>query len=211
MQILNRFRPHPPGDEPGSSVNLIIGLGNPGREHIRNRHNVGFRVVDHYAHVHAINFGKLQHNSMLAFSRHDTTRIILAKPQTFMNDSGRSVSALLKFYKVPIDRLLVIYDELDLPFGSIRLRQEGGAGGHNGMRSIISQLGGNNFPRLRIGIGRPPGRMDPAAYVLQDFNKDETIEVEVIVDRAIKAIDTFIVDGLTKAMNQFNSTGDPTP
>jgi PTH1 family peptidyl-tRNA hydrolase len=125
-----------------------------------------------------------------------------------MNDSGRSVSALLKFYKVPIEKMLVIYDELDLPFGSIRLRQDGGAGGHNGMRSIIAQLGGNNFPRLRIGIGRPPGRMDPAAYVLQDFNKDETIEVEALVDRAIKAIDTFIVDGIAQAMNQFNSTGD---
>jgi PTH1 family peptidyl-tRNA hydrolase len=208
MQILNRLRPHPPSDETGGSVNLIVGLGNPGRQYIRNRHNIGFRVVDHYAHVHAINFGKMQHNAMLALGRNRETRIILAKPQSFMNDSGRAVSALLKFYKVPIEKMLVIYDELDLPFGAIRLRQDGGAGGHNGMRSIITQLGGNNFPRLRIGIGRPPGRMDPAAFVLQDFNKDETIEVEVIVDRAIKAIDTFIVDGIAQAMNQFNSTGD---
>lgn len=211
MQILNRLRPHPPSDEAGGSVNLIVGLGNPGRQYSRNRHNVGFRVVDHYAHVQAINFGKLQYNAMLALGRRAETRIILAKPQTFMNDSGRSVSALLKFYKVPIEKILVVYDELDLPFGAIRLRQDGGAGGHNGMRSIITQLGGNNFPRLRIGIGRPPGRMDPAAYVLQDFNKDETIEVEFIVDRAIKAIDTFMVDGLAQAMNQFNSTGDKAP
>ncbi len=209
MHILNRLRHHPPSDESSGSINLIVGLGNPGREYACNRHNIGFRVADHFAYVHAINFSKVQLNAMVALGRLGETRVILAKPQTFMNVSGRAVSALLNFYKVPIDRLLVIFDDLDLPFGSVRLRQEGGAGGHNGMRSIISQLGGNSFPRLRMGIGRPPGRMDPAAFVLQDFNTDESIEIEAIVDRSVKAIETFIADGMAVAMNQFNSTGDP--
>lgn len=209
MQILNRLRPHPASDESGGSAALIVGLGNPGREYARNRHNIGFRVVDHFAYVHAINFGKAQHSAMLALGRLGGTRVILAKPQVFMNNSGRAVSALLNFYKVPFDHLLVIYDELDLPFGSIRLRQEGGAGGHNGMRSIIAQLGGNSFARLRVGIGRPPGRLDPAAFVLQDFNQAEAIEVEAVVDRSVKAIETFVAGGIVAAMNQFNSTGDP--
>ncbi len=212
MQILQRLR-HPSNnseEQSSSAINLIVGLGNPGKEYGRNRHNIGFRVVDHYAHVHAINFGKMQHNAILALGKQNDTRVILVKPQTFMNDSGRAVSALLKFYKVPIERLLVIYDELDLPLGSIRIRQDGGAGGHNGMRSIISQLGGNNFARLRVGIGRPPGRMDPADFVLQNFARSEEIEVDVIVDRATHAIETFIADGVVTAMNQYNSTGDKT-
>lgn len=210
MQILNRLRPQPHNEAAGGNVNLIIGLGNKDREHARNRHNIGFRIVDHYAHVNAINFSKMQHNAMIALGRSGETRVILAKPQTYMNDSGRAVGALLKFYKVPIERMLIVYDELDLPLGTIRLRQDGGAGGHNGMRSIISHLSGNNFPRLRVGIGRPPGRMDAAAFVLQDFGKDEAIEVEAVVDRAVKAIETFIANGIAAAMNQYNSTGDKT-
>jgi PTH1 family peptidyl-tRNA hydrolase len=208
MQILNRLRHHPPSDESSGNINLIVGLGNPGREYARHRHNIGFRVADHFAHTHAINFSKVQLNAMVALGRLGETRVILAKPQTFMNVSGHAVGGLLNFYKVPIDRLLVVFDDLDLPFGSVRLRQEGGAGGHNGMRSIIAQLGGNTFPRLRIGIGRPPGRMDPAAFVLQDFNTDESIEIEAIVDRSVKAIETFIAEGIAMAMNQFNTTGE---
>jgi PTH1 family peptidyl-tRNA hydrolase len=206
MQLLNRLR-HRQLDEAGAGdVTLIMGLGNPGREYAGNRHNIGFRIVDEYAATHGLKFSKMQQRAITAAGRVNEQRIILAKPQTYMNESGRSVSALMSFYKVSRDRLLVIFDDLDLPFGTLRLRSDGGAGGHNGMRSIIGQLGGNQFARLRVGIGRPPGRMDPAAFVLQDFNRDEILELTAVVERAIDAIDLFISRGITAAMNQFNST-----
>jgi PTH1 family peptidyl-tRNA hydrolase len=190
---------------------LIVGLGNPGREYAHNRHNVGFMTADRWVAAHALAFSKIQQQAIIAQGRSagsggNDRRVIVAKPQTFMNDSGRAVGALLRFYKIPIEQLLVIYDELDLPFGTIRLRPDGGAGGHNGMRSIIQHLGGNQFARLRIGIGRPPGRMDPAAFVLQDFGRDEVAELDAVLDRAGQAIDTFLADGITAAMNQFNPT-----
>ena len=149
-----------------------------------NRHNVGFMTADRWAAAHAISFNKIQHHAIIAMGRSGERRIIMAKPQTYMNDSGRAVGALLRFYKIPVEQLLVIFDDLDLPFGAIRLRADGGAGGHNGMRSIIQHLGGNRFARLRIGIGRPPGRMEPAAFVLQDFNRDEAAELDALLDRA---------------------------
>jgi peptidyl-tRNA hydrolase, PTH1 family len=193
-------------------VTLIVGLGNPGRAYTGNRHNIGFLCADRWAAAHAIAFNKIQHHAIIASGRVGERRVIIAKPQTFMNESGRAVGALLRFYKVPTERLLVIFDDLDLPFGTLRLRAEGGAGGHNGMRSIIQQLGGQQFARLRVGIGRPPGRMDPAAFVLQDFNRDETAGLSGVLDRAVQAIDAFIAAGIVAAMNQFNfnSPGDRT-
>jgi PTH1 family peptidyl-tRNA hydrolase len=193
-------------------VTLIVGLGNPGRVYAGNRHNIGFLSADRWAAAHSIAFNKIQHHAIIANGRWGERRVIAAKPQTYMNESGRAVGALLRFYKVPTERLLVIFDDLDLPFGTLRLRAEGGAGGHNGMRSIIQQLGGQQFARLRVGIGRPPGRMDPAAFVLQDFNRDETAGLSGVLDRAVQAIDAFIAAGIVAAMNQFNfnSPGDRT-
>ena len=208
MQILNRLRHRAPEETLSGEATLIVGLGNPGREYASNRHNVGFQIADRYAAAHGLTFSKIQSKAIIASGRVDAVRVILAKPQTFMNDSGRAVGALANFYKVPQLRLLVIFDDLDLPYGSVRLRSEGGAGGHNGMRSIIQHLGSNQFPRLRIGIGRPPGRMDPAAFVLQDFDREEQAELGSISDRAVKAIDAFIRGGITTAMNQFNSAGE---
>lgn len=205
MQILNRIRHPTTSDTPAGDVTLIVGLGNPGREYVNNRHNVGFQIADRWAGAHGLAFNKMQSKAKIAPGKIDDRRIIVAKPQTFMNDSGRAVSALLKFYKVPREQLLVIFDDLDLPFGMIRLRPEGGAGGHNGMRSIIQALGHNQFARLRVGIGRPPGRMDPAAFVLQDFSRDEAAELSRIFDRATQALDAFIASDITGAMNQFNS------
>ena len=204
MQFLNRFRSL---ETPASleSAILIVGLGNRGREYAHHRHNVGFMIVERWAAAHTLAFDKLQHHAIIALGRSGEQRVIVAKPQTYMNDSGRAVSALLRFYKIPLERLLVVFDDLDLSFGSIRLRAEGGAGGHNGMRSIIQHLGSNNFARLRVGIGRPPGRMDPAAFVLQDFNHDEAAELDTLLDRAGQAIDTFLSAGITSAMNQYNS------
>ncbi len=206
MQLLNRLRHRAPVEEPSGDVILIIGLGNPGRAYAENRHNIGFRIADRLAAAHDLKFDKMQQRAIIASGRIDDRRVIIAKPQTYMNDSGRSVSALLRFYKVPMERLLVIFDDLDLPFGTIRLRSDGGAGGHNGMRSIIGQLGTNQFARLRFGIGRPPGRMDPAAFVLQDFSREEVLELDRLIDRAVQAIETFTHTGIGVAMNKFNST-----
>ena len=208
MQILNRLRRREPEETISGEVTLIVGLGNPGREYASHRHNVGFQIADRYAAAHGLTFTKIQSKAITASGRVDAVRVILAKPQTFMNDSGRAIGALVNFYKVPQQRVLVVFDDLDLPYGAVRLRSEGGAGGHNGMRSIIQHLGSNQFPRLRIGIGRPPGRMDPAAFVLQDFGRDEQAELDSLSDRAVKAIDTFISSGITTAMNQFNSAGE---
>ncbi len=205
MHLLNRFRSSEAEASPEAAA-LIVGLGNPGREHVNNRHNVGFMAADRWAAAHAISFNKIQHHAIIAMGRSGERRIIAAKPQTYMNDSGRAVGALLRFYKIPVEQLLVIFDDLDLPFGALRLRADGGAGGHNGMRSIIQHLGGNRFARLRFGIGRPPGRMDPAAFVLQDFNRDEAAALDSLLDRAEQAIDTFLSAGITTAMNQFNTT-----
>ena len=209
MHLLNRFTSSETETSPETAA-LIVGLGNPGREYASNRHNVGFMTADRWAAAHTITFSKIQHHAIIAMGRctvgGSDRRVMVAKPQTFMNESGRAVGALLRFYKIPVAQLLVIFDELDLPFGTIRLRAAGGAGGHNGMRSIIQHLGGNQFARLRIGIGRPPGRMDPAAFVLQDFKRDEAAELGALLDRAGQAIDTFLTAGITAAMNQFNMT-----
>jgi PTH1 family peptidyl-tRNA hydrolase len=205
MQILERLRHRPTPVETGEAL-VIIGLGNPGREYQSNRHNIGFQIADRLVESRGLKFDKVQQRAIVALGRLSERRVIIAKPQTYMNDSGRSVSALLNFYKVPLDRLLVIYDELDLPFGTIRLRADGGAGGHNGMRSVIGQLGTNQFARLRFGVGRPPGRMDPAAFVLQNFNRDEALELPGIIDRAVEAIETFVADGIITAMNKYNAT-----
>jgi PTH1 family peptidyl-tRNA hydrolase len=204
MHFLNRFKLSEAEASSESAV-LIVGLGNPGREYASNRHNVGFMTAERWAAAHAIAFTKIQHHAIIAMGRSAERRIIVAKPQTYMNDSGRAVGALLRFYKIPTEQLLVIFDDLDLPFGVIRLRADGGAGGHNGMRSIIQHLGSNHFARLRMGIGRPPGHMDPAAFVLQDFNRDEAAELDAVLDRAGQAIDIFLAAGITAAMNQFNS------
>jgi PTH1 family peptidyl-tRNA hydrolase len=204
MHFLNRFKSSKVGASPEAAA-LVVGLGNPGREYTGNRHNVGFMTADRWAAAHALSFNKIQHHAIIATGRSGERRVIIAKPQTYMNDSGRAVGALLRFYKIPVEQLLVIFDDLDLPFGVIRLRADGGAGGHNGMRSIIQHLGGNQFARLRIGIGRPPGRMDPAAFVLQNFSRDEVGELEALLDRAAQAIDAFLTTGITAAMNQFNT------
>jgi PTH1 family peptidyl-tRNA hydrolase len=183
---------------------LIVGLGNPGRQYQSNRHNVGFQVVDHLAARHGLVSWKLQSKAFVAAGRIAGQSVILAKPQSFMNLSGGPVSSLCRFYKVEIARLLVIFDDLDLPIGTLRLRPSGGSGGHNGMKSIIERLGSEDFPRLRIGIDRPPGRMEPAAYVLQNFGPEQLSSVQETYDRAANAIECWLADGVTLAMSRFN-------
>jgi PTH1 family peptidyl-tRNA hydrolase len=182
---------------------LIAGLGNPGRQYAGNRHNFGFMAVDRFAQARGVPLQRVQNQAIVGQTRLGESTVILAKPQTFMNLSGNSIAALMRFYKLPTSNLLVVYDELDLPLGTLRLREKGGAGGHNGMRSLIQHLG-DTFPRLRLGIGRPPGQMPAAAYVLQDFGRDEAPLVDEILDTAVQAMDVFAAEGIQRAMTRFN-------
>ena len=183
---------------------LIAGLGNPGRRYAANRHNVGFRCVDRLAVSLGLTFDRRQKRALVAMGTCHGRRVVLAKPRTFMNESGRAIVPLAHFYRVPLGHSLVIYDDLDLPLGTIRMRPEGGSSGHKGMRSIIEHWGTQGFPRLRIGIGRPPGRMDPAAYVLQDFSADEEVLLDETLGRAVAAVEIWLDEGIEAAMSQCN-------
>lgn len=183
---------------------LIVGLGNPGARYARHRHNVGARCVSRLAAAHGLEFSRRQKNARVAWGTIGGCPVVLAIPQTFMNESGRAVAPLARFYQVPPERLMVVYDDLDLPPGNLRIRPDGGSGGHRGMRSVIEHLGTQSFPRLRIGIGRPPGQMDPADYVLQNFTPDEEPVIEETIERAIAAIQTWLTEGLEKAMGLYN-------
>jgi PTH1 family peptidyl-tRNA hydrolase len=188
---------------------ILIGLGNPGREYNTTRHNFGFMLIDRLCVRLNARGMKLQSNAIVISTIHEDRKIILAKPQTYMNLSGQSVQGLLHFYKIPIENLLVAHDDLDLPFGTIRIRPAGGPGGQRGMASTIEKLGTKDFPRLRLGIGRPPGRMDPKAYVLQEFSKDETKLLPELLDRAADAALEFVLKGLNTAMNKYNAGLSP--
>lgn len=183
---------------------LLVGLGNPGREYKDNRHNFGFMLIDRLCVRLSARGMRLQSKAIVITHLHGVKKLILAKPQTYMNLSGGSVQGLLRFYKLPLDHLLVAHDDLDLPFGAIRLRPGGGPGGQKGVASIIQQLGTQDFSRLRLGIDRPPGRMEPADYVLQDFPASQLIALSEILDRAADAVLSFVDEGLDKAMNRFN-------
>ncbi len=190
-------------DSPGEAY-LIVGLGNPGREYRDTRHNVGFMVVDRLSKDINIPLTRVQASAVTGSGVYSGKRVILAKPQTYMNLSGQSVGPLMKFYKIPTDRLLVIHDDLDLPLGVLRMRPDGGSGGQKGVASIIQRLGSQDFPRLRVGIGRPKGAKDAADYVLDGFSRGEQETADRVLARAAEAVKTFIGSGLETAMNQFN-------
>ena len=186
------------------TIKMIVGLGNLGPRYAKNRHNIGFQIVDELAEEHGLRFDKRQFKAQIALGNIEGQRVLLVKPQTYMNLSGEAVQPLTSYYKVELEDLMVVFDDMDLPVGVIRLRPFGGAGGHNGMKSIIQRLGSNQFPRLRVGVGRPPGRMDPAAYVLQDFSDDEEAIMVQVRDRAVQALETWLESGIDAAMNAFN-------
>ena len=183
---------------------LIAGLGNPGREFEHNRHNVGFMLLNRLSTRLGESFSQVKSKALVATVNYRDARIILIKPQTYMNDSGRAVTSLVHFYKVPLENLLIVYDDVDLPLGSLRLRPSGGSAGQKGVQSIIEHLGTDDFPRLRIGTGRPPGRKEAADYVLQDFPKDVADLLDQTLDRAVDAVLTYHQNGLDQAMNLFN-------
>ena len=187
-----------------STPYLIVGLGNPGPRYHNNRHNVGFIVVDALADDASIPIRRVEFRALVGKGTLEKEPAILAKPQTFMNDSGQAVAPLTRFYKIPNEKLLVVHDDLDLPFGTLRLRPEGGAGGQRGMGSIMAKLGTQEFARLRVGIGRPPGRMAPRDYVLHDFDAEEEEILPEVMQTAVDAIRRFVSTGIEQAMNDFN-------
>ncbi len=188
---------------------LIVGFGNPGRQYKCNRHNVGFMLVDNLAKRLGTTFSRMESRALVTKTTYLDKRLILAKPQTYMNLSGQAVASLVKFYKIPLENLLIAYDDVDLPLGTIRLRPMGGSAGQKGMRSTIERLGTEEFPRIRLGIDRPPGAMQAADYVLQDFSKDEIEIVNHVIDRATDATLVFVTEGLDVAMNKYNTHNAP--
>jgi PTH1 family peptidyl-tRNA hydrolase len=183
---------------------LVIGLGNPGPGYAGNRHNVGFTVLDLLAERVGGRFKAHKGRADVVEARLGGRRAVLGKPRSYMNESGGPVVSLRDFFKVPVEQLVVVHDELDLEPGMLRLKQGGGDNGHNGLRSMRRSLGTGEFFRLRVGIGRPPGRQDPADYVLRDFSSAERKELGVTVERAADAVEALIRDGLAPAQNAYN-------
>jgi peptidyl-tRNA hydrolase, PTH1 family len=186
---------------------LVVGLGNPGPAYRGNRHNVGFLVLDLLAERVGGRFSKHKARADVVEGRlglPPAPRVVLAEPRSYMNESGGPVAGLCGFYKIPVERLVVVHDELDLPYGSLRLKRGGGDNGHNGLRSITRSLGSREYLRVRFGIGRPPGRMDPADYVLRDFSAAERKDLDFHLDRAADAVETLVRDGLESAQNRYN-------
>lgn len=185
---------------------LVVGLGNPGREYRETRHNVGFMVIDQLCKEMGTSMSKVQAKALVGLGKLEGQRVVVAKPQTFMNLSGQAVGGLVRFYKIPQTNLIIVHDDLDLPLGTLRIRPNGGSAGQKGVASTIQQLGTQEFARLRFGIGRPPGQMDPSAYVLQRFSNAELEMLGAVLDRCVSAIRTFIRDGVVTAMNQYNGS-----
>jgi PTH1 family peptidyl-tRNA hydrolase len=183
---------------------LVVGLGNPGPRYAGTRHNAGFLVVDLMAERMGTALKALKGRADVAEGRLDGLPVVLAKPRSFMNESGGAVVAVTRFFKIPVANVIVVHDELDLPFGALRLKRGGGDGGHNGLRSVTAALGSKDYARVRFGIGRPPGRQDPADYVLRDFSSTERKDLAFHLDRAADAVQTLLGQGLEAAQNAFN-------
>ena len=189
-------------------MKLIIGLGNPGRGYANNRHNIGFICLNHFARMQGIRFDKKRGKARIGTGEVAGGRVVVAKPQTYMNLSGESVSRLSKRFNINLNDLVVIHDDLDLPLGKIRIRQGGGSGGHKGIESIISCLGGQDFLRIRVGIGRPAAtelsEADIVAYVLGDFTPEEKQTITQVIPKVSEAIYYLLTEGLAAAMNKYN-------
>jgi PTH1 family peptidyl-tRNA hydrolase len=186
---------------------LVVGLGNPGPAYRGNRHNVGVMVLDLLAERIGGRFSKHKARADVVEGRlgpPPAPRVVLAEPRTYMNESGGPVAGLCAFYRIPVEQLVVVHDELDLPYGSLRLKRGGGDNGHNGLRSITRSLGSREYLRVRFGIGRPPGRMDPADYVLRDFSPAERKDLDFHLDRAADAVEALLREGLDSAQNRYN-------
>ena len=180
---------------------IVLGLGNPGAKYAGNRHNIGAIVIESLADDRGLKFKSHKSGCLVA----EGGGVVFARPTSYMNESGRPTAALVRFYKTPLDRFLVVHDELDIPFGDIRIKLGGGVAGHNGLRSIAQHLGTKDFARLRFGISRPPGQRDPADHVLSDFAKGERDELSGLIEDAKSAVEKVVEDGVERAMNEVNS------
>ena len=191
-------------------MKLIVGLGNPGRTYARDRHNVGFRCLNYFAGLHYIRFDHRQCQARIGIGEIAGSKLLLAKPRTFVNLSGKAVACLARRHDIPLNDIVVVYDDLDLPLGKIRLRGSGGSGGHKGIKSIISALGGEDFPRIRIGIGRPQVEEQSSGediivnYVLGDFSPQEEKVIKLAIVTVAQAIDCLLSQGIEMAMSKFN-------
>ncbi|MFI6075285.1 aminoacyl-tRNA hydrolase [Actinoplanes sp. NPDC051343] len=193
---------------------LVAGLGNPGKEYSGNRHNVGFMIADLLASRIGAKFGRSKRaHAEVAEGRlalpgkpGGGPRLVLVKPLTFMNLSGAPVVSLAQFFKVPVANVIAVHDELDVPFGEVRAKRGGGEGGHNGLRSMSKSLANKEYARVRFGVGRPPGRQDPADYVLSDFSSAERKELDFLVDRAADVVEAIILEGVEWAQNKYHGS-----
>ena len=190
---------------------LLVGLGNPGSTYTHTRHNIGWQVLDELAARHALTFRRSEWRAQFASGQIGGCRVLLAKPQRYMNQSGGPTRSLLRYYKVETARLLVVCDHLDLPLGALRLRASGGAGGQKGLRDIHQQLGTQEIAQLRLGIGRPPGKQDPAAYVLRTFDESERILHQIVLERATAALECWLAAGVEVAIARYNGSVEDTP
>lgn len=207
MNLIDRLLHRRKDDVVPDNTWLVVGLGNPGAQYAGNRHNVGQMVVDELAARIGATFKSHKTPSRVAegFLGPGRPKLVLAKPNGYMNTSGGPVSALLKFYSLGVDRLIVVHDELDIPFDTVRLKRGGGHGGHNGLRDIQKAAGSPDFTRVRVGIGRPPGRMDAADYVLRDFAGPERADLPNLLSDAADAVEAVVSDGLVAAQQRFHS------
>jgi PTH1 family peptidyl-tRNA hydrolase len=184
-------------------VKIIVGLGNPGIQYRMSRHNIGFQVMDHLAVINHLSVRTKRFKSLYGAGWIDSQQVVLVKPMTFMNRSGEAVKKATDFFHLKLEDLVVVHDDLDLPFGRLRFKRRGGDGGHQGIRSITERMGGNNFLRLKVGIGRPPQGMDPAEYVLDVFGKIERPHLNQILSQASESLKVMLLEGVEKAMSQF--------
>ena len=188
-------------------MKIIVGLGNPGIPYRMSRHNIGFQVVDRLARINRLSVRTKRFGSLYGTGWIDSQQVVLAKPMTFMNRSGEAVKKAADFFHLGIEDLVVVHDDLDLPLGRLRFKRRGGDGGHQGVRSIIERMGGNNFLRLKVGIGRPPQGRDPAEYVLDAFDKIDHSDLDQILSQAAESLKVMLLEGVEKAMNQFQKRG----
>lgn len=183
---------------------VVVGLGNPGKDYTNTRHNVGFNAVDQLAERNGIKINKIKFKSLYGEGFIGREKVILVKPQTYMNNSGQALAELVQFYKIPVENIIVIVDDIDIDFASIRIRLKGSAGSHNGLKSIIRHLNQDSFPRVRLGIGKKHPQQDLADFVLSRFSKEENPYIEEAIVAAAQAVETIVEDGINNAMNKYN-------
>lgn len=184
---------------------LIVGLGNPGKEYANTRHNIGFETIEELARLNAIDLGRLKFKSIYGEGRIGGERVFLMKPTTYMNNSGQAVRELADFYKIEPSKILVVADDIDIPFASIRIKKKGSGGSHNGLKSIVKHLASKDFPRLKIGVGQKRENQDLANFVLGRFSKEENLDMEEAKKIAVAAIEEAIKSGIDSAMNKYNN------